>query len=123
MQKILEISNSLSIRTLVAVSAMLMYFLTLKSHTKMHSRKTMVRLVVDTLTSNQQKVQRFSVKVSKVSVTIGILIVLDEAAKSMPSDCKTLFVKGLPYTFKEDDVGDRFRRFGEIKAIRLAYNW
>ena len=41
----------------------------------------------------------------------------------MPSDCKTLFVKGLPYTFKEDDVGDRFRRFGEIKAIRLGYNW
>jgi RNA recognition motif-containing protein len=41
----------------------------------------------------------------------------------MPSDCVTLFIKGLPYTFKEDDVGDRFRRFGEIKAIRLAYNW
>ena len=41
----------------------------------------------------------------------------------MPSDCKTLFVKGLPYTFKEDDVGDRLRRFGEIKAIRLGYNW
>jgi len=41
----------------------------------------------------------------------------------MPADCVTLFVKGLPYTFKEDDVGDRFRRFGEIKAIRLAYNW
>ena len=41
----------------------------------------------------------------------------------MPSDCKTLFVKGLPYDFKEDDIGDRFRRFGEIKAIRIAYNW
>lgn len=41
----------------------------------------------------------------------------------MPDDCRTLFVKGLPYTFKEDDVGDRFRRFGEIKAIRLAINW
>jgi RNA recognition motif-containing protein len=41
----------------------------------------------------------------------------------MPTDCRTLFVKGLPYSFKEDDVGDRFRRFGEIKAIRLAYNW
>ena len=35
----------------------------------------------------------------------------------MPTDCKTIFVKGLPYSFKEDDVGDRFRRFGEIKAI------
>lgn len=41
----------------------------------------------------------------------------------MPTDCKTLFVKGLPYSFKEDDIGDRFRRFGEIKAIRIAYNW
>ena len=46
-----------------------------------------------------------------------------EMAGLMPSDCKTLFVKGLPYTFKEDDIGDRFRRFGEIKAIRVAYNW
>ena len=41
----------------------------------------------------------------------------------MPDDCKTLFVKGLPYDFKEDDIGDRFRKFGEIKSIRLAYNW
>ena len=44
-------------------------------------------------------------------------------AESMPDECTTLFVKGLPYTFKEDDIGDRFRRFGEIKAIRVAYNW
>ena len=41
----------------------------------------------------------------------------------MPSECKTLFVKNLPYTFKEDDIGDRFRRYGEIKSIRIAYNW
>ena len=41
----------------------------------------------------------------------------------MPKDCNTLFVKGLPYTLKEDDVGDRFRRFGTINSIRLAYNW
>lgn len=41
----------------------------------------------------------------------------------MPEDCKTLFVKGLPYDFKEDDIGDRFRKFGEIKGIRLSYNW
>ena len=46
-----------------------------------------------------------------------------DMAESMPADCKTLFVKGLPYEFKEDDIGDRFRRFGEIKAIRIAYNW
>mmetsp|Transcript_19959 Transcript_19959/g.26946 ORF Transcript_19959/g.26946 Transcript_19959/m.26946 type:complete len:90 (+) Transcript_19959:488-757(+) len=44
-------------------------------------------------------------------------------AESMPAQCNTLFVKGLPYNFKEDDIGDRFRRFGEIKAIRIAYNW
>ena len=41
----------------------------------------------------------------------------------MPEDCKTIFVKGLPYEFKEDDIGDRFRRFGEIRGIRIAYNW
>lgn len=43
--------------------------------------------------------------------------------ETMPTDCKTLFVKGLPYSFKEDDIGDRFRRFGEIKSVRIAYNW
>ncbi len=48
---------------------------------------------------------------------------VDQIASQMPSDCKTLFVKNLPYDFKEDDVGDRFRRFGEIASIRLAYNW
>jgi len=41
----------------------------------------------------------------------------------MPSDCKTIFVKGLPYEFKEDNIGDRFRKFGEIKAIRMSLNW
>lgn len=41
----------------------------------------------------------------------------------MPNDCKTIFVKNLPYDFKEDDIGDRFRKFGEIKSIRLATNW
>ena len=41
----------------------------------------------------------------------------------MPGDCKTLFVKNLPYTFKEDDIGDRFRPFGEVKEIRLTKNW
>lgn len=44
-------------------------------------------------------------------------------AESMPTDCKTLFVKNLPYDFKEDDIGDRFRKYGEITGIRLAYNW
>ena len=48
---------------------------------------------------------------------------LESVADSMPDNCKTLFVKGLPYAFKEDDVGDRFRRFGTIKSVRLAFNW
>lgn len=41
----------------------------------------------------------------------------------MPADCTTLFVKNLPYDFAEDDVGDRFRQFGEIDSVRIAYNW
>jgi RNA recognition motif-containing protein len=41
----------------------------------------------------------------------------------MPSDCTTLFIKGLPYDFKEDDIGDRLRKFGDIAAIRIGYNW
>ena len=47
----------------------------------------------------------------------------EKIAESMPSDCKTLFVKNLPYGFKEDDIGDRFRPFGEIVEIRLSRNW
>jgi RNA recognition motif-containing protein len=41
----------------------------------------------------------------------------------MPADCKTLFVKNLPYDMKEDDIGDRFRAFGELTSVRIAYNW
>ena len=41
----------------------------------------------------------------------------------MPEDCKTLFVKNLPYEFKEDDIGDRFRPFGEVQEIRISKNW
>ena len=44
-------------------------------------------------------------------------------AESMPEDCKTIFVKNLPYTFKEDDIGDRFRPYGEIQEVRLTKNW
>ena len=45
------------------------------------------------------------------------------SADDMPADCKTLFVKNLPYDMQEDDIGDRFRAFGEIASIRIAYNW
>jgi cleavage stimulation factor subunit 2 len=41
----------------------------------------------------------------------------------MPEDCKTLFVKNLPYDLKEDMIGDRFRPFGEIQEIRISRNW
>ena len=44
-------------------------------------------------------------------------------AENMPESCKTLFVKNLPYEFKEDDIGDRFRPFGEIVEIRISRNW
>lgn len=44
-------------------------------------------------------------------------------AESMPEDCKTLFVRNLPYEFKEDDIGDRFRPFGELQEIRISKNW
>jgi len=41
----------------------------------------------------------------------------------MPEDCKTLFVKNLPYDLKEDDIGDRFRPFGELVEVRISRNW
>lgn len=44
-------------------------------------------------------------------------------AEAMPTTCKTLFVKNLPYSLKEDDIGDRFRPFGEIQEVRVARNW
>ena len=54
------------------------------------------------------------------------IVSMDESRKiadAMPEDCRTLFVKNLPYEFKEDDIGDRFRPFGEIKEIRISKNW
>jgi len=41
----------------------------------------------------------------------------------MPKECKTIFVKNLPYEMEEDDIGDHFQKFGKIKAIRMSYNW
>lgn len=46
-----------------------------------------------------------------------------KVADSMPDTCKTLFVKNLPYSLGEDDIGDRFRPFGEIHEVRIARNW
>ena len=40
----------------------------------------------------------------------------------MPDECKTLFVKNLPYELSEDDIGDRFRKYGLISSVRKCYN-
>ena len=47
----------------------------------------------------------------------------EKIAASMPDTCKTIFVKNLPYSLKEDDIGDRFRPFGEIQEVRISKNW
>lgn len=44
-------------------------------------------------------------------------------AEAMPATCKTLFVKNLPYSLREDEIGDRFRPFGEIQEVRVARSW
>jgi nucleolin len=44
-------------------------------------------------------------------------------ADAMPEDCKVIYVKNLPYEMKEDDIGDRFRPFGEILEVRIGKNW
>ena len=37
-------------------------------------------------------------------------------------DSKTVFVKNLPYSTNEDEVGDFFAKAGEVKSVRLVYN-
>jgi RNA recognition motif-containing protein len=39
-----------------------------------------------------------------------------------PFDCKTVFVGNLPYDITEDQVGDKFRKFGEIDMVRFAWH-
>lgn len=39
-----------------------------------------------------------------------------------PSSCLTAFIKNLPYTITEKEVGDKFRSCGKIKSIRFVYN-
>jgi len=40
-----------------------------------------------------------------------------------PVDCKTIFVKNLPYEYTEDQLGNLFRFCGEIENVRIAYNY
>lgn len=40
----------------------------------------------------------------------------------MPEDCTTVFVKGLPYTMNEDQLGELFSSCGKIDNVRIVYN-
>ena len=40
----------------------------------------------------------------------------------VPMDCIIAFIRNLPYESTEKEVGDKFRSYGKIKAIRFVYN-
>jgi RNA recognition motif-containing protein len=40
----------------------------------------------------------------------------------VPDDCKTVFIRNLPYDITENEIGNKFRGCGDIKGIRLVYN-
>ena len=44
-------------------------------------------------------------------------------SKDPPADCRTIFVGNLPFDITEDQVGDKFRKFGEIDQVRFAINY
>jgi hypothetical protein len=44
-------------------------------------------------------------------------------SKDVPADCRTIYVGNLPYDITEDQVGDKFRKFGEIDQVRFAINF
>lgn len=41
-------------------------------------------------------------------------------SSSPEEDCKTLFVKNLPYDVTEDQIGDTFSSYGKIESVRIA---
>jgi len=41
---------------------------------------------------------------------------------AIPEDCKTIFVRGLPYDFSEDQIGDHFQICGKIRQVRKILN-
>jgi RNA recognition motif-containing protein len=43
--------------------------------------------------------------------------------KDPPDYCKTIYVGNLPYDATEDELGNKFRRYGKIEQIRFAYNF
>ena len=46
-----------------------------------------------------------------------------EPITSIPAECRTIFVKGLPYKATENDIGDIFKDCGSIKEVRMVNNW
>ena len=40
----------------------------------------------------------------------------------VPDECKTVFVRNLPYDITEEEIGNKFKPCGEIQSIRLVYN-
>jgi hypothetical protein len=42
------------------------------------------------------------------------------APTTADANCRTVFVKNLPYDIKEDDVSSAFAQFGKIASVRLA---
>jgi nucleolin len=40
----------------------------------------------------------------------------------IPQNCKTIFVRNLPYDLTEDEIGDKFKPCGDIKSIRMVFN-
>lgn len=63
----------------------------------------------------------------KVNVANGVKKDSERAPRTMgksfgsepEEDCKSLFVKNLPYDVTEDQVGDTFKQYGEITSIRI----
>ena len=42
-------------------------------------------------------------------------------SKDVPPDWHTIYVGNLPYDITEDQVGDKFRKYGEITQIRFSH--
>ena len=40
----------------------------------------------------------------------------------VPEDCKTIFVKNLPFTISTTEIGDAFKHCGKIDNVRMVYN-
>lgn len=45
------------------------------------------------------------------------------APSNIPVGCKTLFVKGLPYQIKEEELKKEFGSVGGIADVRMVRNW